>query len=53
MSSLARLAGKSKWGKCHAILDRGEGNVNERDPVRPALPTRTIVALLHSRLCLR
>jgi hypothetical protein len=41
MPSLVRLAAKFKWDKCHAMLDRGEGDVNERKRVRSALATRT------------
>jgi hypothetical protein len=41
MSSLVRLAGKGKWEQCHAMLDRGEGDVNKRDLVRSALVPRT------------
>jgi hypothetical protein len=40
MPSLLRLAVEGKWDKCNTMLDRGKGNVNERDPVRPAITTR-------------
>lgn len=34
------FAVEPKWDVCHAMLDRGESGVNERDPVRSALNAR-------------
>eukprot|EP00962_Isochrysis_galbana_P061406 scaffold36555_cov230-Isochrysis_galbana.AAC.1 len=33
MASLMTLAEAEEWDKCHAMLDQGEGDVHERDPV--------------------
>jgi hypothetical protein len=41
MLFLLRLVLKGKRNKCLAMLDRGEGDVNERDPMHSALATRT------------
>jgi hypothetical protein len=40
MSSLVGLAESKKWDEIHAMLDRGEGDVNERDQGRPSLTAR-------------
>jgi hypothetical protein len=33
MPSIQSLAGDSRWDECHAMLDRGKGDVHERDDV--------------------
>jgi hypothetical protein len=45
-SPLLSFAGNGRWGECHAILDRGEDDVNERDPVRSAMRTGLMQPLL-------
>jgi hypothetical protein len=39
MLSLLSLALNKNWDKCHAMLDRGEGDVHEKDKVGSALDT--------------
>jgi hypothetical protein len=34
MPSLISFFKKFQWDACHAMLDRGKGDVNERDEVR-------------------
>jgi hypothetical protein len=41
MPSLVSVAENGEWDECHAMLDRGEGDVNERGRVRSAHTTRT------------
>jgi hypothetical protein len=41
-AALVNLAANCRWDECHAMLDRGEDNVNGRDGVRSVvLITRT------------
>jgi hypothetical protein len=47
MPSLVSLVAEGLWDECHAMLDRGKGDVNERNKVRSALITRArLVAAL-------
>jgi hypothetical protein len=53
--SLVRVAEDRKWDKCHAMLDRGEGEVNERDSLQSGL-TAPLLTCHHSdtgHFCLR